>query len=982
MMRFALDSGVLNSHHRGMSHLRPSAQRSSAGVAFLMVVAGCSSGQTGSPDGQQGSEGPLPDYTSPTRFAPTDPDNTGGENGFGEDWFYFEQLAPEAQRLMHVQGDHLFVVVAPEEYTGPRSFPRELGLVVFDISDPLQPKSIGELPLPGYPRQMYADENGLNLIIEQHNEAEYSELPDNEVPYQVTRLLRIDTSDPEQAKVSAQIDVEGNYSRSYLVDGGLAIVSETPGKYPTECYTEGAFVGDIGRAPPPGTAHVSVYSYASGEWKRSKTLDLEGYVQPLAARASRLLLGELLRSEEGDFSTRLSLVELGETPEVSAELELPGSVTAAAIVGDGIAATFEQEGRYSFHSLEASPSLRELDSFQLPARVAEMTTVGSAVVLSPETIEAGTASYLVPLATSPLGAYQLPAMQAFSLEDADADNRFLAMTRDDTGRVRLELYQLGDAGPELVAEASTNWAHTASRSARYVVTADGAGQLLYPYSFYDGATGQVHDFVGAAKLDQAAEMPSLQVGSGVETRRSQSAPAANGSAVFTSGPAGLTAALLDGSESRSLDLYPQPKVVELSSTSVADFEVKLQQVSDEVRLRFETENEEPIDIELEHFGEEVITVGERVIVMGLRRPSDCDFLGEIPEADLFCPKPNVAGISVFDVSAEPKLVWKQTIASDFGASELPPDSRYTTQFLGYLPLQDDKILFPVSQTTHCETREACEELGISGSEGQASPGCNPETQNCDELPAVINFFSGAKNEPWLYVLDLSADKPKLKRLVELADRFELHGEDVLSVEGQVVRSGNFIGFPRYEYLESEDEIERARHWMDYVELDFSEGLAATTVAINTPGQPLQLLDKGRRLLSIEPSADDDFDAMLHLSSLRGGGAFIDASENLGQGFRDAVLVEGHTFLLFGPQPGCSDEPVSRVFSIAVESDELDVLPALKLPGDDWLFAWWERPWPSQRVLLRGGPAHTQGRLQLDVSQDEAAPQIERYFITK
>ena len=149
-------------------------------VAALPTGLACSSkqvsGQTGSPDDEP------PDYTSPTRFMPDEGSSTGtdsGGNGYIDliNWVF----PREPTELVQLDGETLVAFVPPEEYTGPTSDPRQLGLQIYDASSEL-PTKVGEVEVAGWPHRMHLDGDAVNLAILQPNTEQYASIPEEPVP--------------------------------------------------------------------------------------------------------------------------------------------------------------------------------------------------------------------------------------------------------------------------------------------------------------------------------------------------------------------------------------------------------------------------------------------------------------------------------------------------------------------------------------------------------------------------------------------------------------------------------------------------------------------------------------------------------------------------------------------------------------------------------------------------------------------------------
>jgi hypothetical protein len=302
------------------------------------------------------------------------------------------------------------------------------------------------------------------------------------------------------------------------------------------------------------------------------------------------------------------------------------------------------------------------------------------------------------------------------------------------------------------------------------------------------------------------------------------------------------------------------------------------------------------------------------------------------------------------------------------------DASFENRFEGYLVLKENRLLLAAQHITRCESEAACDALGISGDEGQASPGCNPQVEDCSELPSVINFFSGAEIAGALYSLDVGEDEANMVLVMSGLERFDFYGEGPLSLESQILTAENAYGFRVQEYV-GRDDNPRVRHVLTLVSWD-GEG-EAEAVTINTPGYPLALLDGGSALVSIEPSGDETYEALVHRSTLENGGAYIDSTARFEAGFRDSTSIDGEVFLLFGPADPCDDDPISQLVALDTSNDTPSLGDGVELAGNNWSFTWYERPWPRDRLVLSGGPAGGTGRASLDVSGELT---LRRYFV--
>lgn len=928
-------------------------------------VVGCSrSGQTGSPRDD------APDYTSPERFGPDVPGGTTGEGNWGDG--YYPLLNPEQPQLSTLDADTLFVWVPPEPYTGPQSHPRQRGLLTFDVSTG-EPAALGALEVEGWPMSLSVHAGLATVVLDTHNEQRYDAVPEQPVYGGILRVLQIDVSDPSAPQLLDEALVEGRPARSFFFDDRLAVVTQHP--LPGPCLPDGV----VGTAlidlpsPPEYTVTLSLFEIAGNTLSLLDSLDLPAVYQFFDAQQGTLAAARYASPDGISSSVDVQLFDATGDSIVGGErVSLAGVPTAARLIPGALGVALELDDasfRYQGFSVGGSTLTAEGD-FPLPTRVTNLAPVADMVLLSePEVVDEFNSSLLIDAA----GASSLATLPALRAVAVPGDSgQFLAMERAANGTVTLSLRDLAaPAAP--IASVDTGWAHTGGGFDFDAVT----GTVVYPYTYYDGNTGEGFSNLGVATL--AAD--AIEAHPGVASVLSEAQPVLSTSAVYLTSNQGLGVVPLSGDAGSIVPLYPERTSVVLQEVQLAGTPVTLEQTEDGMNVVFHPEGD-AISVALEHFAEELLVVGDDVLALGLRRPSDCDMLGEDPNfgefADLIglCPTPNVAGLSVIAGGAQPELVWSTLLPGNFDAPELPANATFSNQFEGYLQLPGDRVVLPASQFTRCENEAACDALGIEGEEGMASPGCNPQVQNCDELPSVITFFSGGRSAMALYLLDLSGSTPKFEHQVTVSERPNFYGEGPLSLESQILRSGEALGFPAYESIEGEEGL--LRHFLTVVHLDAADDEQPVTVV--TPGRALQLLDEGQALISVRPSADDAYHALVHYSRIEDGGVYIEDTLDLGPGFRDGTLVDDQLLLVFGPAMACEAAPVSRLLAVFSNDGELSASPALELPGDGWGIPWYARPYPEGHVLLSGGPGGGQGRALIQLGDANTAPAFVDYSL--
>ena len=466
--------------------------RTSLLVASLPVSLACSnkqvSGQTGSPDDEH------PDYTSPTRFTPSDGSTeTDGGNGLGGFYDLLNWVFPsEPAELVQLDGDTLVVFAPPEQYTGPASDPRQLGLQLYDASAPT-PTKLGELAIAGWPHRMHLDTDAVNLVILQTNTEEYESIPEATVPRQITRLLRIDRSDPNAPELLGSVDIEGDYARSVQVGSRVVVVSQIVEPTEVECNPDGGSNVTLDLYEPPselpdGETRIVSYEFANGGFEVAYRVTLDGLHQVASTAAEGLVLHRVEALDDESFVSNLLLVAASEddgalTP--GEPLALSGSLDAA-LWHDGLLSTAQSLNgveEYRVYDSSDIASLVSLGSTSLSLPGVRIVSDGGNLVLvdpSDDTGVQGQAT-LIDLA-DPANPSAVKLAGARGAEFTP--NGVVGVAERDTGHSTLRLWDVTDpSAPALSAEAETDWPFTYFKIAPYP---PGPGfPLQAPSAFYD-----------------------------------------------------------------------------------------------------------------------------------------------------------------------------------------------------------------------------------------------------------------------------------------------------------------------------------------------------------------------------------------------------------------------------------------------------------------------------------------------------------------
>ena len=997
MLRFALAPPAETHHALVMESCCARARRvlvTPLMVSLIAVGTGCNeSGQTGSP-----ADVP-PTYDSFTNFGA---DSGGVEPDGNMSGPCFDSNNPartgSPNDLVQVVGNHLLVMVDQELLPPSHGVPQPAlsrGLLVFDVAASEQPELVGELELDGQPLALEVEDGVATVVLRQANEVQSGQIPSDRVAYDQVRLVRVDWSDPAAPVRVADTALSGDFWSLQTI-GDRHYVLSTRWE-PTEpvCVQGGGLVY-TGENCPVGSLQVSAYSFDGTSFVQDVQQDIggdgyTGFVGPGSFVA-------VDRNRELDEALTVAWVDPDDGMlRVSAEATVDGAVAAAAFDA-GVLAVRLASGPGGFRTYQVSEGEppTELGRADVMSETERMSFIpgGGGLLLEGASLGEPGPSYMVDL-TDPTAPVLTPL--AGALEATWLGDSVLGLGEGETGRVVATLWDATDLGaPVQTDQLEANVPYTSGdywQQPPWTVHAD-TGRVLYP----SGAWTATGDPVNRL-LALEAQSATLAVLAEPQTLTSSPRPILHGDTAYSVGDGALEIIpLTSGAAAQTIDLYPDRERHVLSEKAVGSRVARLMREGEEVVVEVDDGGGEPSRFVLEHFAEELYVEGDWVVALGLRRNSDCDLLAEMPDAaDLIseCPTPNQAGITVISASGEPQVEASILISSDLDAPDLPADADAVSEWCGFLALGDDRLLMPVSQVIRCESAEACEELGIRAYESVAAPGCEGGDTDCSSQPSEIVTQSGSEWHKWIYVLDLDAeDGPELLPGVRLQDdaagghdRFDLTCEGPLDLSAEVLVSGSNLGFQSTEYLYDENgnsiNNERGdnlvRQWLHLVSVP-PDTPAEWVQSVNIPGFAIALRDQGNTVFSVAPEYVDDtrIRAVLRRLEIRDGGAYVDETLSLGEGYRDGIAIGGRGTFIRGPEDPCAEDPTTEVFSVRLGGGDLSAGPALELPGGNWSFARVDWPWDAGTVLLRGGPADYRGRLSLDVSDSGAAPTIIRY----
>jgi len=968
----------------------------SLSVSLIAVGGGCTeSGQTGSP-----ADVP-PTYDSFTNFG----SDSGGVIDMDGSGPCYDSNSPLWSRspndLVEVVGNHLVMAVDQERLPSRYGVPQPVlarGLLVFDVSTPDQPQLVGELPLDGQPLALELEDNVATVVMQQTNAVDFDQLPTERVPYENTRLIRVDFSDPATPTRVADVALPGDFWSLQIIGGRHYVLSSQWEPAEPVCVQAGLLIDDMVESCPVGSLQVSVYSFDGTSFVQDAHQDIggDGYTGFVGDGSFVAVSGT------GELEQTLSAAWVdGEdgSLQVSGTASVDGMVPSASL-SDGLLAALVAPatgtGEVRLYDVADGQAPTELGAVAVPgtpARMAFQPGGGALLLEGASQVEPGPA-YLVDL-TDPTAPTLTPLEG--TLEAAWMGSSVLGLAVD-TGHVVASLWDATDpSAPAQIDQVETNVPYTWGDywRAPYWTAQASTGQFLYPSGVLDDGGDWMPQLLAVQ-----AEAGALTVVAEPHIATRSHRPVIHAQTAYSVSDGVLEAIpLTPASVPQTTDLYPDRDRYVLSEKSVGSRVARLVREGEDLLVEIESDGAEPTRFVLEHFAEELYVDGNRVVALGLRRNWDCDLLAEMPDNPdliLTCPTPNQAGITVISAEDDPRVEASILISSDLDAPDLPADADCVSQWYGYVSLGEGRLLLPVSRAIRCESSAACEELGIRAYEALATPECEGGDADCSDQPSVIVTNSGSEWQKWIYVLDLAADDgPALlpgMRLQEDAaggyDRFDLSGEEgPLDLSVDVLASGSVLGFPSLEHLydQSGNSISNehgdnlVRNWIHLVSVG-PDVPVEWVGSVNIPGRALALRDRGSTVFSVAPEYANDttIRAVLQRSEIREGGAYLDETLSLGVGYRDGIAIGGRGYFIRGPEDPCAEDATTAVFSVALGGGDLSVDPALDIPGANWSFARFDWPWDEGTLLLRGGPADYRGRLSLDVSDRDSAPAIIRY----
>lgn len=956
-------------------------------LTCLFVLLGCTGTRTGNPDG-------APSYESGSRFME---EPSGGSTGHEPGPCWTAGVPPYREMggdFAHLAGDDLVVAV------------EDRGLVVINVSDPSTPAIRGELAFRGRPLQLTldADGNAATLALLETTSLDGPSVPSAPLPTAQVRLVRIDLADRSTPRRLFDVDVVEEFWQLEARGDRVFLLEQVVEDPPLTCYSGAQVLIGNESCPMPTGMRVTRYDVTADAFVEREAIEVSAAWNTAFVAGDAFFVVANYGGPDANVSQSLSWVDFASGALVEGgPVELPGRPQALARQGDALALLIEDR-------VDTSLSLQLL------------TLAGTAGALRGSLDLSGN---LTAVAFDPRSFVVVDGALVVLVDVSDLDAPFIASTLPadvkrlvSTGvgslgfgsadggegdqNLVVSLWDAGDpTNPVRRANVETDWfVHT--ESAPWTVDA-GAGRLLLPLNRPPNGPDDAFELAVFSFDAQSLVLKSTQP-SRVAEWHNIVRPLTDGTSVFAPSYQGLEVLPLDADPQEAdpvsafLRFRPEEAIdtLEVSGTAV----YLRERAQDGVfEVAIEPAGGAATTIELDHRGDALGEADGAVVVLGLRgEAAECEAFADaglgpdqIPELDPNpqdgidpCASHRRRGVSVIALGDAPALAATLPITS---AMDVEPIEgiRVRTSWPGYLWLPDGRLALLAERTQECESYATCEVLGVPAYESMGSPGCNPDTQDCSALPAVEIFVSGYKSTLAVYVLDgIAGDAPELVLGAVLDGRFAFDSEWSLDLGWQILPSDDVLALAREEsiYDEHGNSVPNeqgdglVRYFLDRVTLE-KDGSLTALAPVNTPGRPVAI--DAERVYSAEPGYDADglITVELHRSALRDGGAYLEASLDLGGGFSDVRALGDHLFVLRGPPDWCAEDAHADLFAVALAREELAGGETLDLPGASWLFPYGPLLDAQGNLVLWGGPFSLDGRLTVDVA-DPLCPRIERY----
>jgi hypothetical protein len=879
-------------------------------------------------------------------------------------------------RKAAVIGEHLVVIPPPRQFQGPHGHRESGGLLVYSLTDPLAPTLVGKLDLPGWPLQMFGEKTTLTLVLRAPRVLDEKAIPAATLPDQTNLMVEVDLADPAVPRKVAQIEVGDGFWQFSRRDGYVFVLSEQTREQASPCGS----VGESSRAATVQSMRVSSYAVGTEGFKRVAETELpfDGYA------AFDTDGGFVVATNEYGQAPSISTARFGADGSLtaSAPVSVPGEVRAVAESGDVLGVvTRASLDQISTFSLADAAKLAPMGAAKLPGagfRLKAASIGGRQVMLGD--------GYVVRV-DDPVTPQVVPIDLGSRL--LTTGDRVLSVRANELQQLTLSLFGFGaDDTMTLLAAIQPKWPSWSSGSwGEDPATWDeSTGRFVYPFgASAAGPTLGIAQVSGdAIAVHEVMSAPYGQALLSKDTAYVISETSMQAAGVAGVPSLGPTTSLLGAEEV-------------LQEIDVSGRAARLVRRGDALFVSLDVPGDQALEFSVPHFVDELVLTEHYLVAAGLWQNPDCErFAGGPPGLEMVCPKPISRGLTFFsssDAKPEPVTI---LINNQLDGPELPPDATQQTSWEGFVRTTDERLIFPVTRTIFCNSAASCAALGLPAYKSFGSPGyagC-PSGKDCPPPPppGPIEMISGVGSQSLLYAIDLTKP-PQLGPPALLLPstgrqgRFDFQSQEIaqsLDLGPEVLRAGDVLGFPTKDpvYNGEGNSIADAngqsliRFGLELVRV--GGGQLQVGSSISTPGRAVALTSDGSRLFSVEPRIIDSehIIALLHRSELRGGGAYIEQSLELGPGYRDGLQQAGRAYFLTGPEDYCAPAPSSELFYVDTARPDLATSQRVTLPFGNWGLV---RSLPTKpgTLLLNGGPLGFRGRAEVDVSSDQLL--VGRYY---
>ncbi|MDH5672280.1 MAG: hypothetical protein OEZ06_09030 [Myxococcales bacterium] len=878
------------------------------------------------------------------------------------------------------------------------------GFGVFDVSDPEAPALLGALPSSGGGHQLLLDgrpgAQAATLAIYERTMLDADEGPEGPMHQWSERLVRVDLSDPSAPRRTSEVELPGRFWHFEQRGDDVYVLHERLPEDDSLCGSTDVDLLPQAAATSLGMV-VTRYRLEGEALVEAESVELPAE-SSYAWQAGDAYFATEDSEDPGFSGKRLWRVSFDSPLVADGPLELggrlldvaAGSDRLLALTVDGTATSLEVFSLASDGTATARGTLtlpRGGSRVHLAPSGLVYVDGGGCALLDLSDLDAPTIA-----ATLPADVERLTPL-GDTLLGLGPDHPF-----DDSGHGNLvvSLWSTGsDGAPSQLDRVVTAWPFDSGpRTAPERVAPDGK-LLLYPYGLSEQpALGVLHiagDALGSAQSVQTAALWYR--------------PLTNSQSAFGLSRLGLEVVGLDNVMSET-----EPTLLDLEGTDPnrGYAHLELDGLSLQARSRerdgifvldaLSDGAPMPQTVELTHRADDIVEIGNRVLVIGLEDSPGCD-LPNPPEELFASPNPGLspcaphrrAGATLFTLDADGTPRRLSSIALNLPpVTDGPADVDVREHWLGFATLSDGRVALFRQRYTTCASRASCDALGVQAHEslgmGTAS-GCGSADPSCDDAPAPTSpaiSISGSKPSLRVYVLDvldgLDENSLSLDFHTELPGRYGWSGAWTFNRNNDLLWRDDGFGIAREEELYDaqgnslRDENDQAisRFYLERIAID-ADGKLQALESINTPGQPVAW--SGDDLYAIEPEyVDGELSAVLHRARLHELGAYLEDSLDLGGRL---LAVRGSGDELWGiraPEMPCEAGAQSELLVATLMPKAMTTGQPLSLPGSQWHFPRGETTFDGDRLVLHGGPVWLTGRLWID-RQDPLAPRVERYF---